>query len=141
LYKHYKLDMPVRKPFKKGGMFDGANHLIFEMAKDLRKNMTEAEKILWCHLKQRPEGFKFRRQHPLGIYIADFYCHKAKLVIELDGIVHNDMNVKKNDEIRQRAIEESGITVLRFKNERVFKELEIVILEIKSHLITQEASL
>jgi cyclase len=126
-----------KNPYKKGGMFDGASPLIFEMAKGLRKNMTESEKILWFHLKQSPEGFKFRRQHPLGIYIADFYCHKAKLVIELDGNVHDDADVKNNDEIRQRSIEEGGIRVVRFNNERVYKELETVLQEIKSHLITQ----
>jgi len=126
-----------KNPYKKGGMFDGASPLIFEMAKGLRKNMTESEKILWFHLKQSPEGFKFRRQHPLGIYIADFYCHKAKLVIELDGNVHDDADVKNNDEIRQRSIEEGGIRVVRFKNERVYKEIETVLQEIKSHLITQ----
>ena len=127
----------AKNPYKKGGMFDGASPLIFGMAKDLRKNMTEAEKILWFHLKQNFEGFKFRRQHPLGIYISDFYCNKAKLVIELDGSVHENADVKNNDEIRQRSIEESGIKVVRFKNERIFKELEIVLQEIKSNLITQ----
>ncbi|MES1220348.1 MAG: DUF559 domain-containing protein [Bacteroidota bacterium] len=124
-------------PYKRGGMFDGANHLIFEMAKSLRKNMTDAEKILWFHLKENFEGFKFRRQHPLGIYIADFYCHKAKLIIELDGNIHDNTEVKINDEIRQRNIEEGGITVVRFKNEEIFKNLEKVLQEIKSHLITQ----
>ena len=127
----------ANNPYKKGGMFDGAGPLIFEMAKSLRKNMTDAEKILWFHLKQNFEGFKFRRQHPLGIYILDFYCHRAKLAIELDGSVHNDADVKNNDEIRQRSIEEGGIKVVRFKNERIFKDLEIVLQEIKSHLITQ----
>jgi cyclase len=126
-----------KNPYKKGGMFDGASPLIFQMAKGLRKNMTESEKILWFHLKQSPEGFKFRRQHPLGIYIADFYCHKAKLVIELDGNVHDDADVKNNDEIRQRSIEEGVIRVVRFKKERVYKEIETVLQEIKSHLITQ----
>ncbi len=51
-------------PDKSGGMFDGASHLIFGMAKDLRKNMSNAEKVLWFHLRQNPEAFKFRRQHP-----------------------------------------------------------------------------
>lgn len=129
--------MQERSPYKNGGMFDSASHLIFEMAKGLRKNMTEAEKILWFHLKQKPDGFKFRRQHPLGIYIADLYCHKLKLVIELDGNVHDDPEVKINDEIRQRSIEESGITVVRFNNERILNDLEMVLKEIKSYLVTK----
>lgn len=129
--------MQEKNPYKKGGMFNGASYLIFDNAKDLRKNMTEAEKILWFHLKQKPDGFKFRRQHPLGVYIADFYCHKLKLVIELDGSVHNVDEVKANDEIRQRVIEESGIKVIRFTNERVFNDLEMVIQEIKSYFFTK----
>ena len=111
--------------------------MIFERAKDLRKNMTGAEKVLWFHLKQNSGGFKFRRQHPLGIYIADFYCHKAKLVIELDGTIHDDAEVRSNDEIRQKNIEERGIKVIRFTNEEIFKDLEMVMQKIKSHLITQ----
>ena len=99
--------------------------------------MTDAEKVLWFHLKQNFEGFKFRRRHPLGIYIADFYCHKVKLVIELDGNVHDNADVKINDEIRQKSIEEGGIRIIRFKNEEIFKELEMVLQRIKLHLITQ----
>ena len=118
-------------------MFDGANLLIFEMAKDLRKNMTDAEKVLWFHLKLKPDGFNFRKQHPLGIYIADFYCHKLKLVIELDGSVHNNSDVKTNDDIRQRTIEECGIKVIRFTNERIFNDLEMVLQEIKTYFITK----
>ncbi len=79
-------------------MFFGASKIIFENAKELRKNMTHAEKILWNHLKVKPNGYKFRRQHPLGIYIADFYCHKLKLVIEIDGSIHDNDEVKLNDE-------------------------------------------
>ena len=127
----------AKGPYKKGGMFDGASPLIFEMAKDLRKNMTDAEKILWLYLKQHFEGFKFRRQHPFGIYIADFYCHKSKLVIEVDGKIHDDVEIKANDEARQQSIEEAGITVIRFRNEEIFKEPEMVLQKIKSHLITQ----
>jgi cyclase len=73
----------------------------------------------------------------LGIYIADFYCHKVKLVIELDDNIHNNTEVKINDEIRQKNIEEEGIKVIRFKNEDIFKDLEIVLQKIKPHLITQ----
>ena len=65
-----------KSPFKKNGMFNEANPLVFALAKNLRKNMTASEMILWGYLKTKPGGFKFRRQHPLGLYIADFYCHK-----------------------------------------------------------------
>jgi len=125
-----------KSPYKKGGMFNGANHLIFARAKSLRKNMTEAEKILWLHLKNHFGGLKFRRQHPFGIYIADFYCHGAKLIMEVDGNVHDNSEAKINDDIRQKKIEEDGINVIRFRNEEVFKNIEAVLERIKSHLIT-----
>ena len=108
-------------------MFFGASKIIFENAKVLRKNMTDAEKILWGYLKTKPNGFKFRRQHPLGIYIADFYCHKLKLVIELDGSIHDDERVKENDAIRQQRIEEDGLHVIRFKNSEILKDIENVL--------------
>ena len=105
-------------------MFFGASKIIFENAKVLRENMTHAESILWAHLKAKPNGLKFRRQHPLGIFIADFYCHKLKLVIELDGSIHDNDDVKENDEIRQKLIEGDGITVMRFKNEEVMNDIQ-----------------
>jgi len=107
-------------------MFLGASKFIFENAKALRKNMTDAEKILWGYLKTKPNGFKFRRQHPLGIYIADFYCHKLKLVIELDGSIHDNEEVKQNDVIRQKLIEEDGLKVIRFTNNAVMNNLNQV---------------
>ena len=107
-------------------MFYKANPLIFARAKGLRKNMTAAEILLWGYLKTDPFGYKFRRQHPLGIYIADFFSYKLKLVIEVDGEVHNNDNVKLNDEKRQQGIESDGIEVIRFKNEEVMKTLEVV---------------
>lgn len=108
-------------------MFFGASHLIFENAKVLRKNMTDAEKILWGYLKAKPNGIKFRRQHPMGIYIVDFYCHKLKLVIELDGSIHDDAQTKLNDEVRQKFIEEDEITVIRFKNEEILNDIKNVL--------------
>jgi cyclase len=63
-------------------MFLGADSLIFKNAEALRYRMTAAEELLWQNLKGKQLGVKFRRQHPLGIYIADFYCHRHKLVIE-----------------------------------------------------------
>jgi len=69
-------------------MFMGASNLIFKNAEVLRNNMTAAEMLLWGHLKGNQLGAKFRRQNPLGNYIADFYCHQHKLVIEVDGSIH-----------------------------------------------------
>ena len=112
-------------------MFLGAGHLIFKNAQSLRENMTPAEMILWNRLKENQLGVKFRRQHPLGIYIADFYCHQYKLVIELDGDIHQQTEIKLNDIERQRNLEIDGIKVIRFKNETVFKQIEEVLKTIK----------
>jgi cyclase len=111
-------------------MFYGANKLLFGKAKELRENMTQAELVLWEYLRQHPLGYKFRRQHPVGIYVVDFYCHKLKLVIEVDGSVHGDHEVREADVERQRQLELEGLKVIRFTNEDVLKKKEIVIEEI-----------
>jgi very-short-patch-repair endonuclease len=112
-------------------MFYNAGPLIFARAKELRNNVTKAEMILWGYLKTRPSGYKFRRQHPLLNYIVDFFCYKLKLVIEVDGSIHNTEEVKKNDEDRQLLIESEGLTVLRFTNDEVIKQPETVIEKIQ----------
>ena len=111
-------------------MFYGANKLIFEKARLLRENMTEAEVVLWEYLRQHPLGYKFRRQHPLGIYIVDFYCHKLKLVIEVDGSVHGDPEVREADTERQRQLELEGLKVVRFTNEDVMKNRDKLVEQI-----------
>jgi imidazole glycerol-phosphate synthase subunit HisF len=75
------------------------------------------------YLKNKPEGYKFRRQHPLGIYIADFFCFKLKLVIEVDGSIHEMKSVKANDKERQKLIESEGLKLLRFTNTEIEKIL------------------
>ena len=87
----------------------GASHLIFRNAQVLRDNMTDAEILLWGYLKENNLGLKFRRQHPISLYIADFYCHKLKLIIELDGSIHNRPDVAANDLERQLYLENQGI--------------------------------
>ncbi len=116
--------MALKNPYKAGGMFEGASNLIFENAKQLRKNMTAAETALWLHLRSGLNGFKLRRQHPIGFYIADFYCHKVKLVIEIDGYIHNNDDIKKVDEIRQAELEKWGYTIIRFTNQQVLTKPE-----------------
>jgi very-short-patch-repair endonuclease len=83
---------------------------IFKNAKELRKSMTEAEEILWKHLRNNKlNGLKFRRQHPLDIYIADFYCHQKKLIIEIDGGVHDTPEQEEYDNGRTFELEEKGL--------------------------------
>ena len=105
---------------------------IFSKAKFLRKDMTLAEEILWKNLKNRKlDGLKFRRQHPLDIFIADFYCHEKKLVIEVDGNVHDIPERKEYDDGRSYLLEEKGIRIIRFRNEEVINDIKMVINKIK----------
>ncbi len=120
-------------------MFLGADKLIFENAKSQRNNPTYAETILWGYLRHRPFGHKFRRQHPISIYIADFYCHSLKLIIEVDGKIHDNPLVLEHDTERQKNLENEGIKFLRFKNAEVEKELELVILAIENFIINHPA--
>ena len=89
-------------------------------ARALRKNSTDVERILWSELRDhRLNGTGFRRQVPIGSYIADFLCHAAKLVIELDGGQHFSAHGEQADAARSAAIETKGFQVLRFSNHDV----------------------
>jgi len=116
-------------------MFYGAIPITFERAKVLRNNMTNAEKFLWQYLKNSQiNGLKFRRQHPINIFIADFYCHQAKLVIEVDGEIHWQRENHEWDNGRTAELENFGLKVIRFSNNQVLNEIEMVIEEIKKYL-------
>jgi cyclase len=119
--------MSLKSAYKQGGMFEGASHLIFQNAKELRGQMTAAETALWMHLKNKISGLKFRRQHPIGVYVADFYCHKAKLIIEIDGSIHSLPEIRQKDDIRQKELEGWGYEVIRFSNDQVLTQLETVL--------------
>ncbi|HLV23604.1 MAG TPA: endonuclease domain-containing protein [Moheibacter sp.] len=113
------------------GMFKGAPTGSFLKAKELRGNMTEAELILWEKLKgNQLNNLKFRRQHPIGVYIADFYCHALKLIIEIDGDYHNTIEQKKLDEERTKYLEDFQIKVLRFTNHEILTQVDEVLNEI-----------
>src|SRR4051794_25780614 len=115
-------------------MFSGASSLIFQRAAKLRSNQTFAEEILWQYLRTKPMGFKFRRQHAFSTYILDFYCHRLSLVIEVDGSIHNLPEVKNNDAIRQKRLEDQGLTFIRFTNEQIIKGLAEVIRAIENYI-------
>jgi imidazole glycerol-phosphate synthase subunit HisF len=89
--------------------------------------------------KRQTHGHKFRRQHPLGLYIADFYCHKLKIVIEVDGKIHEQKEVAENDIERQRSIESNGIAVIRFTNENILKQFETVVEKINEFIINRKS--
>jgi len=112
-------------------MFYGASRNTFEKAHELRRNMTEAEKLLWKELKNRRKfKTRFRRQHPIDIFIVDFYCHEFKLAIELDGEIHLKKEVAEYDDGRTHDINKLGITILRFTNDQVFTEKDNIIRDI-----------
>ena len=112
-------------------MYFGAKPDILEKAKVLRKNMTDAEKVLWERLKNKQVlNLRFRRQHPIDIFIADFYCHTVRLVIELDGKIHKTQ--KEYDEGRTAEMEQFDIQVIRFRNEEIENDIENVIKKIES---------
>jgi very-short-patch-repair endonuclease len=118
-------------------MFYGASPRIFEKAKMLRNTMTATEHILWNHLsKKQLGGYKFRKQHPINNYIVDFYCHEAKLVVEIDGDVHTQPEQTEYDKGRTHNLQMFGITVIRFTNHQIETQLEQVLTSMASHLIS-----
>ncbi len=96
----------------------------------LRHQLTKGEIILWKYLQYDQLGYRFRRQHGIGRYVADFYCPKLKLVIEIDGYSHLDEEAFKNDQTRQNYLENLGLTVLRYTSEEIFNNTKQVIEQI-----------
>ena len=97
-------------------------------ANRLRKEMTKAEACLWKYVLRagKMKGFQFRRQRPVLNYIADYMCKELMLIIEVDGITHHYEETIKKDEIRQKALESAGFTVLRFSDEDVLNNIQAV---------------
>ena len=109
-------------------MFLGAKAELFTLALQMRKNPTEAEKAMWKILRKfRHIGFPFRRQHPVEFYVADFYCHKLRLVIEVDGEIHREQDIQSHDEGRTGELERFGIKVLRFTNSQILNDSDLVV--------------
>lgn len=113
-------------------MFYNAKPHIFEKAKLLRKNMTKAEKLVWEELKNNKLGVKFRAQHPVDIFIADFYCHSKKLILEIDGEIHKSQ--LEYDVSRTNQLNLYGITVIRYTNNDVYSKLNEIIEQIKNKI-------
>jgi very-short-patch-repair endonuclease len=112
-------------------MYFRAKPVTVATAKLLRKNMTIPEELLWEKVKGKQiHGVRFRRQHPIDIFIADFYCHEARLVIEIDGEIHNDRS--EYDDGREAEIEEYDVKVIRFSNDQVINDIESVIKKIRT---------
>jgi len=114
-------------------MFYNAKPIIFERAKAMRNEMTQAEKAVWGLLRSNKMlGYRFKAQHPIDIFIADFYCHELKLVIEIDGGIHRSKGQKEYDMGREAALECFDISVIRFTNDEVENDIERIRKEIES---------
>jgi very-short-patch-repair endonuclease len=103
-----------------------------ERARELRRELTPAEKKLWAYLRgDQLDGWHWRKQHAVGTYIVDFFCAKAKLVIEVDGDTHAEPEQAAYDAERTRWLtEEKGYTVIRFTNHEVFQQTEAVVSQV-----------
>jgi very-short-patch-repair endonuclease len=104
---------------------------LLQVARELRKKQTLAEDMLWELLRRKQLlGLKFRRQQQLGPFIADFYCHEARLVIEVDGGIHSRPEQTDRDENRDVYLQENHLRVLRFSNRQVIEQPESVLRQI-----------
>jgi very-short-patch-repair endonuclease len=100
-----------------------------ERAKELRREMTPAEKILWQEVRAKKLGVRFRRQQVIQGFIVDFYCHKAALVVEVDGDIH-DLQ-KEEDARREKVLSELGLRIVRFRNDEVVRDVSAVVGKIR----------
>lgn len=112
----------------------GSYELLKQNAKANRKCPTEAEAVMWNVLRGKKFGVRFRRQHPINDYIADFVCLSHNLVIEIDGGYHTEEEVKLKDEERTSYLGKEGFSVIRFTNEQVLSDIENVIAVIKQKI-------
>jgi len=104
------------------------------LSRENRKKPTETENILWQELRYSKLGFKFRRQHPVDVFIVDFINLDKLLIIEIDGGYHNTSEQKELDNLREMTLKQKGYTFLRFKNEDIIDELELTLSKIKQAL-------
>nr|WP_319267504.1 endonuclease domain-containing protein [uncultured Draconibacterium sp.] len=110
-------------------MYFGATAVTLKKARQLRSRMTPSEVIIWEKLKNKQIcGVRFRRQHPIEIFIVDFYCHAAKLVVEIDGKIH--LATKDYDNERTKEINKYNILILRYTNDEITNNLNKIIKEI-----------
>ncbi|WP_405384495.1 leucine--tRNA ligase [Maribacter sp. LLG6340-A2] len=130
------LTFPKGEGTKPGYMTGGNNsHLLLERAKEMRNNPTAAESVLWESLKSKKLGFKFRQQHLIGDFIVDFVCLSKKLIVEVDGEIHETQ--KEADLNRTQVLNSLGYKVIRFKNEKVIGDINAVLEEIETNLKQQ----
>ena len=115
-------------------MFYGAAPIIHKQARELRKRETKAEKVLWDFLSNHKLEVKFRRQHPINQFIVDFYCHELKLVIEVDGQIHQKKENREYDQMRDQHLKGFGLKILRFRNFEILENTEHAIKSIRKEV-------
>ncbi|MBM6993083.1 MAG: endonuclease domain-containing protein [Prevotella sp.] len=126
-----------RKPFYQTAAPDRYDRLK-DFARELRKEMTVAESILWDELRKNPYRLRFRRQHPIFDFIVDFVCMNGMLVVEIDGGYHQESEQMMDDESRTRLLNNMGYTVMRFSNEEVEYQLPLVTQKIYDFILDSE---
>ncbi len=106
-----------------------------QYSRQLRENMTDAERRLWARIRMKQlKGYQFYRQKPIGDYIVDFFCPRAKLVIEVDGSQHSADEIVEDDRIRDEYMMSLGLRVLRFTNTEVLAHIEGVVESIEQEI-------
>ena len=103
-----------------------------QRAKELRREMTPAEKVLWDELRANKLGIHFRRQQVIQGFIVDFYCHMAGLVVEVDGDIHDSQH--EEDARREKVLRELGLKIVRFRNDEVLKNLSAVVEKVREQI-------
>jgi very-short-patch-repair endonuclease len=112
---------------------------IRQRARELRQEMTPAEELLWERLRNRKlAGFKFRRQHPINRFVVDFYCAACKLIVEVDGGIHDQQS--ERDIVRAEELEQHGYHLIRFRNEQVLHNLQNVLAAIQTACLAATVS-
>lgn len=125
----------------RNGRVRGASSELVRAARDLRASQTPAERILWDALRGRKlDGFKFRRQYPLGSYVLDFVCVEQRLVVELDGAHHARGDQLRRDQGRTAHLEQFGYRVVRYPNAVIFSDLDTVLDDLRFELVRKTRS-
>lgn len=119
------------------------NPIVLNRAREMRHPQTPAEATVWRYIRNQAPGHKFRRQHPIGKFIIDFYCAQLRLCIEIDGDTHLKEDQQKHDAVRTEYLELIGRKVIRFTNDDVRFNIEAVVQEIKDmcERLKQESNL
>ncbi|MFH0851938.1 MAG: DUF559 domain-containing protein, partial [Candidatus Peregrinibacteria bacterium] len=108
-------------------------------ARDLRREPTKAEELLWNALRRHQiVGTYFRRQHPIGTFILDFYCAEVRLGIEIDGSIHHRQDVQEYDAYREEELRERGIELLRFSNNEILNDIDVVLQTIEKEVLIRQ---